>query len=178
MCYAPFLFHKRKLDCFLGPFIYLVCTTFVFFHSFSFFLFLFVYFTVSYPKIPKKEKMTSSSNTTKEQRPITPPATPISHAYPSPTSSSSKNTSPSTSSSQRPNLKPSFSTKSTSIRENVQVMVRCRPRSQKELEVDEEPCWLIRPEEGTIELARLKTPNSISTFQYGNKKLYCVQCVS
>lgn len=105
-------------------------------------------------------------------RPMTPPSTPLwnesTAAYPSPTSSSSKsNTSPNLSQT-RPSLKPSFSTKSTSIRENVQVMVRCRPRSEKELKIDEEPCWLIRPEEGSIELARLKSPNSISTFHYDN----------
>jgi hypothetical protein len=44
------------------------------------------------------------------------------------------------------------------------VMVRCRPRSEKELKVDEEPCWLIQPEEGSIELTQ--PPNS--TFHYGN----------
>ncbi|CAO3643581.1 unnamed protein product [Mucor hiemalis] len=105
-------------------------------------------------------------------RPMTPPSTPLwneSTAYPSPTSSSSKSNNSSPNISQtRPSLKPSFSTKSTSIRENVQVMVRCRPRSEKELKIDEEPCWLIRPEEGSIELARLKSPNSISTFHYDN----------
>ncbi|KAI9268599.1 hypothetical protein EDC94DRAFT_493517, partial [Helicostylum pulchrum] len=58
--------------------------------------------------------------------------------------------------------KPSFSTKSTSIRENVQVLVRCRPpRSKKELA--EEPCWQINPEQGSIALAR---PSS-NTFSYG-----------
>ncbi|KAI8052663.1 P-loop containing nucleoside triphosphate hydrolase protein [Thamnidium elegans] len=104
---------------------------------------------------------------------ITPPPTPVWNqsqqrtAYPSPTSSSSKSTS-SKSANTRPTLKPSFSTKSTSIRENVQVMVRCRPRSKKELQIDEEPCWLISPEEGSIELARLKAPSTISTFHYDN----------
>ena len=110
----------------------------------------------------------------RDNRPITPPSTPSwnesqktsSTTYPSPTTSSSKSTSPSASQT-RPNLRASFSTKSTSIRENVQVMVRCRPRSEKELQYDEEPCWLISPEEGSIELARLKSPSTISTFHYG-----------
>ncbi|KAI8637677.1 P-loop containing nucleoside triphosphate hydrolase protein [Parasitella parasitica] len=118
--------------------------------------------------------------------PITPPATPlwnqssakfssnipvpmsqatansINHnSYPSPTTSSSR-------SSSSASLRPSFSTRSTSIRENVQVMVRCRPRSEKELEYAEEPCWLINPEEGLIEQARLKAPNSIRAFYYDN----------
>lgn len=111
--------------------------------------------------------------------PITPPATPLwnqssakfssnipipmnstTTSYPSPTTSSSR-------SSSSASLRPSFSTRSTSIRENVQVMVRCRPRSEKELEYDEEPCWLISPEEGLIEQARLKAPNSIRAFYYG-----------
>ncbi|KAI9268594.1 P-loop containing nucleoside triphosphate hydrolase protein [Helicostylum pulchrum] len=105
---------------------------------------------------------------------ITPPPTPVGNqsqqrtAYPSPTSSSSKSSSTTKPSNTRPTLKPSFSTKSTSIRENVQVMVRCRPRSKKELQIDEEPCWLISPEEGSIELARLKAPSTISTFHYDN----------
>ncbi|KAI8052659.1 P-loop containing nucleoside triphosphate hydrolase protein [Thamnidium elegans] len=82
---------------------------------------------------------------------MTPQMTPQT-VYPSPTSSTS---------SFKP--KPSFSTKSTSIRENVQVMVRCRPpRSKKELA--EEPCWQINPERGSIALAR---PSS-STFSYDN----------
>ncbi|CEP09806.1 hypothetical protein [Parasitella parasitica] len=118
--------------------------------------------------------------------PITPPATPlwnqssakfssnipipmsqatassINHnSYPSPTTSSSR-------SSSSASLRPSFSTRSTSIRENVQVMVRCRPRSEKELEYPEEPCWLINPEEGLIEQAKLKAPNSTRTFYYDN----------
>ncbi|CAO3641455.1 unnamed protein product [Mucor fragilis] len=112
--------------------------------------------------------------------PITPPATPLwnqssakfssnipipmnstTTSYPSPTTSSSR-------SSSSASLRPSFSTRSTSIRENVQVMVRCRPRSEKELEYDEEPCWLISPEEGLIEQARLKAPNSIRAFYYDN----------
>ncbi|KAL9545927.1 hypothetical protein PS6_007944 [Mucor atramentarius] len=110
---------------------------------------------------------------------ITPPATPLwnqssskfssnipiptnnTTSYPSPTTSSSR-------SSSSASLRPSFSTRSTSIRENVQVMVRCRPRSKKEMEYDEEPCWLISPEEGLIEQARLKSPNSIRAFYYDN----------
>ncbi|KAG2199796.1 hypothetical protein INT46_003558 [Mucor plumbeus] len=83
------------------------------------------------------------------------------NSYPSPTNSSSRS-----SSSASP--RPSFSTRSTSIKENVQVMVRCRPRSEKELEYDEEPCWIISPEEGLIEQARLKSPNSIRAFYYDN----------
>ncbi|KAG2194188.1 hypothetical protein INT47_007920 [Mucor saturninus] len=70
-------------------------------------------------------------------------------AYPSPTSSSSSSRQPS---------------KSTSIREHVQVMVRCRPpRSQKEL--SEEPCWAINTEGGSIGLAR---PSNIAAFNYDN----------
>lgn len=69
-------------------------------------------------------------------------------AYPSPTSSSSSSRQ---------------SSKSTSIREHVQVMVRCRPpRSQKEL--SEEPCWAINTEGGSIGLAR---PSNIAAFNYG-----------
>ncbi|OBZ89145.1 Kinesin-related protein 4 [Choanephora cucurbitarum] len=104
-------------------------------------------------------------------RPITPPTTPICYPsksyqsftsiYPSPTSSSSPSISSSTS-------KPSYSTKSTSIRENVQVMVRCRPRSQREIAVEEEPCWVIRPEDGTIELAQLKSSTFVQAFQFDN----------
>ncbi|KAI8380475.1 hypothetical protein EDC96DRAFT_1936 [Choanephora cucurbitarum] len=103
-------------------------------------------------------------------RPITPPTTPMcdpsksyqsfTSIYPSPTSSSSPSISSSTS-------KPSYSTKSTSIRENVQVMVRCRPRSQREIAVEEEPCWVIRPEDGTIELAQLKSSTFVQAFQFG-----------
>lgn len=102
------------------------------------------------------------------ERPLSPPPTPHwsessdQSIYPSPTSSSS-NPGPK----RRPSLKGSFSTKSTSIRENVQVMVRCRPRSKKEMAFDEEPCWLISPEEGSIELARLKSPLSLRTFNFG-----------
>lgn len=111
--------------------------------------------------------------------PITPPPTPVWNHSPSrsfmnltpsstaapscPTPTSSSSRSPSVTS-----LKPSFSTRSTSIRENVQVMVRCRPRSEKELKVDEEPCWMIQPEEGSIELTRLKSPSTIRAFHYGN----------
>ncbi|KAK4512041.1 serine/threonine protein kinase [Mucor velutinosus] len=120
--------------------------------------------------------------------PITPPATPLwnqssakfssnipipmnstTTSYPSPTTSSSR-------SSSSASLRPSFSTRSTSIRENVQVMVRCRPRSEKELEYDEEPCWLISPEEGLIEQARLKTPNSIRAFYYDVQGWYPRSC--
>ncbi|KAL9537860.1 hypothetical protein MBANPS3_011401 [Mucor bainieri] len=120
------------------------------------------------------------TTTSPSDGPITPPATPLwnqssakfssnipipmsssTASYPSPTTSSSR-------SSSSASLRPSFSTRSTSIRENVQVMVRCRPRSEKELEYDEEPCWLISPEEGLIEQARLKAPNSIRAFYYDN----------
>jgi hypothetical protein len=91
--------------------------------------------------------------------PITPPATPdlssrIGSDYHAPqlTPTPSKS------------LKPSFS---TSIRENVQVMVRCRPPSQRELDMMGYPCWDIRPDEGSIELTRLKNSASLSSFHYG-----------
>ncbi|KAI8375495.1 P-loop containing nucleoside triphosphate hydrolase protein [Blakeslea trispora] len=104
-------------------------------------------------------------------RPITPPTTPVCYPsksyqsitsiYPSPTSSSSQSISSSTS-------KPSYSTKATSIRENVQVMVRCRPRSEKEIAVEAEPCWMVRPEDGSIELTHLKSSNRVQAFQFDN----------
>lgn len=103
---------------------------------------------------------------TTEQPPSPPPTPHWSESdqsmYPSPTSSSS-NPGPK----RRPSLKGSFSTKSTSIRENVQVMVRCRPRSIKERTHNEEACWLINPEEGSIGLASLKSVSSIRSFHFG-----------
>lgn len=78
----------------------------------------------------------------------TPPRTPT--ELPTPSSSSAS-------------LKASFSNKSTSIKENVQVMVRCRPKSKKELE--EEPCWIIDTRQGTIELARITS--TARSFQFG-----------
>ncbi|KAL4207679.1 P-loop containing nucleoside triphosphate hydrolase protein [Rhizopus microsporus] len=79
----------------------------------------------------------------------TPPRTPT--ELPTPSSSSAS-------------LKASFSNKSTSIKENVQVMVRCRPKSKKELE--EEPCWIIDTRQGTIELARITS--TARSFQFDN----------
>ncbi|KAG0850159.1 hypothetical protein G6F16_010117 [Rhizopus arrhizus] len=58
-------------------------------------------------------------------------------------------------------LRPS---KSTSIKENVQVMVRCRPKSKKEL--DEEPCWLIDTRQGTVQYAKLTS--TVRSFNFDN----------
>ncbi|KAI7889468.1 uncharacterized protein EV154DRAFT_283571 [Mucor mucedo] len=102
-------------------------------------------------------------------RPLSPPPTPHwseseQSMYPSPTSSSSNPRIK-----RRPSLKASYSSKSTSIRENVQVMVRCRPRSVKEMTHNEEACWSIQPEDGSIELACLNSLPTIRTFHFGNK---------
>jgi hypothetical protein len=44
-------------------------------------------------------------------------------------------------------------TKSTTIaRENIQVLVRCRPPSETELRNHEEDCWLLTPEQGSVKL--------------------------
>ncbi|KAG0169265.1 hypothetical protein DFQ30_003828 [Apophysomyces sp. BC1015] len=55
--------------------------------------------------------------------------------------------------------------RSNSIRENVHVMIRCRPRTLKEQEMDEEPTWIMRPEDGIVELAQNNTAKQ-KIFQY------------
>jgi hypothetical protein len=63
-------------------------------------------------------------------------------------------------------IKPSVSkSTATSIKESVQVLVRCRPPSEKEKL--ERPCWYVRPEEGSIELLQIKNPTSGYSFHYG-----------
>ncbi|KAI8878822.1 kinesin-domain-containing protein [Backusella circina FSU 941] len=64
-----------------------------------------------------------------------------------------------------PTLKPSVSkSTATSIKESVQVLVRCRPPSERERL--ERPCWYVRPEEGSIELLQIKNPTSGYSFHY------------
>ncbi|KAI9282239.1 hypothetical protein BY458DRAFT_169589 [Sporodiniella umbellata] len=58
--------------------------------------------------------------------------------------------------------RPSLSTRSMSIKENVQVMVRCRPKSKKES--DEKACWIIDTHNGAIELASVSTNSRLFSF--------------
>ncbi|KAG1442635.1 hypothetical protein G6F56_010983 [Rhizopus delemar] len=72
-------------------------------------------------------------------------------------------------------LKQSFSAKSMSIKEHVQVMVRCRPKSKKEME--EKACWIIDSRHGTIELAKITTSARYFNFDNvvmgeGNEQVY------
>ncbi|KAI8391432.1 P-loop containing nucleoside triphosphate hydrolase protein [Radiomyces spectabilis] len=78
--------------------------------------------------------------------PITPPSTPLMSSQ---------------------SLRPSV-TRSISIRENVQVMVRCRPPSSKEQDAADEPCWILRPEHRTVELAQSTSSTSQRIFEYDN----------
>ncbi|KAI7904783.1 P-loop containing nucleoside triphosphate hydrolase protein [Cokeromyces recurvatus] len=96
--------------------------------------------------------------------PLSPPTPPLwgddSFAYLSTSSSVSSSMSRSS---------PSFSTttRSTSIRESIQVMVRCRPRSEKEqLESNGKSCWLIRSDQGLIELEVPKSSSSKNRLFY------------
>ncbi|KAJ8662005.1 hypothetical protein O0I10_002336 [Lichtheimia ornata] len=85
------------------------------------------------------------NNQQQQNVPVSPPSTPLvpnspeslssPPLYPSPTSST---------------VRPTSSTSTTAIKENVQVMVRLRPPSTKEREADENPCWLVGPENGMI----------------------------
>ncbi|KAF7722335.1 hypothetical protein EC973_003425 [Apophysomyces ossiformis] len=96
-------------------------------------------------------------------RPMTPPATPL---PPSPDSFSILTPSPSSSgaSSSIAPLRQSHS-RSNSIHENVHVMIRCRPPTLKEQELDEELTWIMRPENGTVELAKQNAANP-KVFQF------------
>lgn len=90
---------------------------------------------------------------------ITPPATPLSVSPPN----RSFNITP----------KPSFSTQSTSLKENVQVMIRCRPRSEKEIAREKNPCWDLQAEVGSIKLFKPKTnASNQETFYFGMRQIY------
>ncbi|KAI8977343.1 P-loop containing nucleoside triphosphate hydrolase protein [Mycotypha africana] len=72
-----------------------------------------------------------------------------------------------------PSITPAFSKSATisssitSIRENVQVIVRCRPKSKAEEEgADAPPCWSIKPDVGSIELVKPKLSNSSHLFHF------------
>lgn len=94
-----------------------------------------------------------------KQSPVSPPSTPLLYS-PTPLTPSPSSSYPLvTSKSLRPRQ-----TKSTTIaRENIQVMVRCRPPSETELKNHEQDCWLMTPDQGSIQL---NDPDGI-VFEYG-----------
>ncbi|KAI9490954.1 P-loop containing nucleoside triphosphate hydrolase protein [Zychaea mexicana] len=96
---------------------------------------------------------TTAASSSSAVGPVSPPATPLIPS--SPESMSSPSLFPS----------PSSSSRSMSIKENVQVMVRLRPHSSEERTKAERPCWLVGPEPGMIQLPQNNRKNS-SVFQY------------
>lgn len=101
---------------------------------------------------------------------LTPPATPMMELLQEKQQQQLLPSSPNLSyqSKKRPIPKPSVSTRSISIKENVQVMVRCRPRSDREIEHEKESCWNVRAQVGAIQLLKPKSPSSKrNTFYFG-----------
>ncbi|KAG2223840.1 hypothetical protein INT45_012713 [Circinella minor] len=98
-------------------------------------------------------KPTIVSSSSIQVGPVSPPATPLLPSSPDSMVSPSIFPSPTTSS------------RSMSIRENVQVIVRLRPHSNKEQQQLEQPCWITGPEPGMIQQLQTRKGQS-SVFQY------------
>ncbi|SAL98373.1 hypothetical protein [Absidia glauca] len=93
-----------------------------------------------------------------KQPPVSPPSTPLLYS-PAPLTPSPSSSYPLIASKS---LRPRQTKSTTIARENIQVMVRCRPPSETELRNHEEDCWLLTPEQGSV---KLNDPDGI-VFEY------------
>lgn len=120
------------------------------------------------PSAPQPTYSTSILQLQQQNVPVSPPSTPLVPNSPESVSSPPLYPSPTSST-----VRPTSSTSTTAIKENVQVMVRLRPPSTKERQADEQPCWLVGPEPGMIRTYDDNRRNP-GIYQYG--KICCITC--